>query len=132
MAAHSTGERGRSSSRSRPALTDLARVTKLGDPENTVLAKTTLVSDRDATVRLDFGFSDRVGVYLNGRPLFAGSDSYRSRDYRFLGSIGWFDAVFLGLVRGENELVLAVSEDVGLGWGIQAKLDDPDGLVLPG
>ena len=65
--------------------------------------------------RLDFGFSDRVRVYLNGRLLFQGDDTYRSRDYRFLGSIGYFDALYLPLRKGENELLMAVSEDLG-GW----------------
>jgi hypothetical protein len=50
--------------------------------------------------RLDFGFSDRVRVYLNGNLLFSADDSYRSRDYRFLGSIGWFDSLWLPLAAG--------------------------------
>jgi hypothetical protein len=70
---------------------------------------------------LTLGFSDRAVVYLNGRPLYRGDDTYRSRDYRFLGSIGWYDAVYLPLEAGENELVVAVSEDLG-GWGLQARL----------
>ena len=61
-------------------------------------------------------------VFLNGERLFRGSDGYRSRDYRFLGSIGWYDTVYLPLDEGENELLVAVSEDFG-GWGIQARLD---------
>ena len=88
------------------------------------------LTTRDQTRRLEFGFSDRVRVYLNGRPLYGGADSYGSRDYRFLGSIGWFDAVYLPLETGPNELVLAVSEDFGFGWGIQARLDSLDGLTL--
>jgi hypothetical protein len=55
--------------------------------------------------------------------LFRGDDSYRTRDYRFLGSIGWFDTVYLPLDEGENELLIAVSEDFG-GWGVQARLAD--------
>ncbi len=35
--------------------------------------------------------------------------------------MGWYDTLYLPLVAGENELVVAVSEDFG-GWGIQAKL----------
>jgi hypothetical protein len=70
-------------------------------------------------------------VYLNGRALYGGDDSNRSRDYRFLGSIGWFDAVWLPLDEGENELVLAVSESFG-GWGVQARFPSPDGIELAG
>ena len=36
-------------------------------------------------------------VYLNGVALYRGDDTYRSRDYRFLGSIGWHDTVYLPL-----------------------------------
>ena len=60
-------------------------------------------------------------------PLYRGDDSYRLRDYRFLGSIGWFDTVYLPLQAGPNELVLAVSETFG-GWGVQARFPDAAAL----
>ncbi|MFI5042590.1 MAG: hypothetical protein ACHQNA_12215 [Acidimicrobiales bacterium] len=66
-------------------------------------------------------------VFLNGRPLSGGDDSYRTRDYRFLGSIGWSDAVYLPLAEGDNEFAVAVLEDFG-GWGVQARFPDPDWL----
>jgi hypothetical protein len=109
-------------------LADLARVNGL-DRGDTVFARATLTSGREQTKRLDFGFSDEVTVFLNGRPLYSGDDAYRSRDYRFLGSIGWYDSVYLPLVEGPNELVMAVSEAFG-GWGVQAKLEDLDGVTL--
>ncbi len=86
-------------------------------------------SASDAVRALELGFSDRAIVYLNGQPLFRGDDTYRSRDYRFLGSIGWFDTVYLPLRAGENELIVAVSETLG-GWGLQARFSDPSGLLL--
>ena len=73
---------------------------------------------------MHLGFSDRAVVYLNGRALYRGDDTYRSRDYRFLGSIGWYDTVYLPLVEGANDLLIAVSESFG-GWGIQARFDCP-------
>jgi hypothetical protein len=106
-------------------LANLARTTGIRDGRDTVLARATIDSPRAQTVELELGFSDRAVVYLNGRALFRGADAYRSRDYRFLGSIGWYDAVYLPLVEGENELVVAVSEDFG-GWGVQARF--PGGL----
>lgn len=102
-------------------LLDLARVQALENDRNTVLARTTIAADEAGPRLLELGFSDRAVVYLDGRPLFRGDDSYRSRDYRFLGSIGWHDALYLPLRAGENELVVAVSEDFG-GWGVQARL----------
>ena len=103
-------------------LLDLARVNPIRDGANTVFARATIESSRARSAALDVGFSDRVVVFLNGERLFRGSDGYRSRDYRFLGSIGWYDTVYLPLHEGENELLVAVSEDFG-GWGIQARLD---------
>jgi len=109
--------------RSEPTgLVDLARLTGVRDGRNTVLARATLRAPRARTAELAFGFSDRAAVYLNGRLLYRGDDGYLSRDYRFLGSIGYFDRLYLPLADGENDLVVAVSEDFG-GWGLQAKLD---------
>jgi hypothetical protein len=110
-------------------LADLARVQGIVRGRNTVLARRVIVADRARSVRMEFGFSDRVKVYLNRRLLYAGDDTYRSRDYRFLGSIGYFDALYLPLAAGPNELVLAVAEDQG-GWGVQAKVTDLAGLTL--
>ena len=81
------------------------------------------------TRQLDLGFSDRARVYFDGRLLFRGDDPYRSRDYRFLGSIGWWDALWLPLEAGPNELVVAVTEEFG-GWGVQARFAEPHGLAF--
>jgi hypothetical protein len=105
----------------------LAQVNGVAEDANTCWARAGIRSDRARTVAMPFGFSDRAVVYLNGRALYRGDDSYRSRDYRFLGSIGWYDTVFLPLVAGDNDLAIAVSEDFG-GWGVRARFDDLDGL----
>jgi hypothetical protein len=110
-------------------LANLARVSGIRDGRNTVLARSTIRSDRATTALLEFGFSDRAVVHLNGRPLYRGDAGYRSRDYRFLGSIGWWDTLYLPLAAGNNELVVAVSEDFG-GWGVQARFPDPSGLAF--
>ena len=112
-------------------LANLARAHGIAGGKNTVFVRKVLLSEREQVKRLDIGFSDRVRVYLNGRLLFRGDDNYQSRDYRFLGSIGYFDALYLALAKGENEVVLAVTEDaVQGGWGVQAKLEDLAELAL--
>jgi hypothetical protein len=108
-------------------LADLSRVNGVRAGRNTVLARATVRTARAETKRLDLGFSDRAVVYLDGRPLYRGDDTYRSRDYRFLGSIGYWDALSLPLEAGDNELVVAVSEDLGA-WGVQARFPDAGGL----
>ncbi|HEY6015050.1 MAG TPA: hypothetical protein VIU37_13635 [Candidatus Limnocylindrales bacterium] len=111
-------------------LVDLSRVHGIRDGRNTVLVRTSVRSPADRTAPLELGFSDRATVFLNGQALFRGDDSYRSRDYRFLGSIGFWDTVYLPLRTGDNELVIAVSEDLG-GWGLQACLaGGTDGLPI--
>jgi hypothetical protein len=112
-------------------LANLARVQGVQLGKNTVFARKVVHSSREQTQRLDFGFSNRVRVYCNGRLLFEGNDSARSRDYRFLGSIGYFDALYLPLREGDNEIVMAVTENEDLGgWGVQAKFADPTGITL--
>jgi hypothetical protein len=102
-------------------LLDLARAGGLRDGRDTVLARTVLHAERAGVRRLELGFSDRAVVYVNGQALYRGDDTYRSRDYRFLGGIGWYDTLYVPLDAGDNELVVAVAEDFG-GWGVQARL----------
>lgn len=108
-------------------LVNLAKVNRVAEGANTCWAVVSLISESARTVPMHLGFSDRAVVYLNGRALFRGDDSYRSRDYRFLGSIGWYDTVFLPLDAGRNDLAISVSESFG-GWGVQARFDDLDGI----
>jgi hypothetical protein len=104
-------------------LVDLARVQGIADGRNTVLARASIPAEQAGTKALHLGFSDRALVYLNGTRLYRGDATYRCRDYRFLGSIGWHDTLYLPLDKGDNELVVAVSEDFG-GWGVQARVVD--------
>ena len=88
---------------------------------DTVLARLVLEADAAGTRELQFGYSDRAAVYLNGRLLYRGDNTYMSRDYRYLGTIGLFDSIALPLEPGENELIIAVSESFG-GWGLMGRL----------
>jgi hypothetical protein len=102
-------------------LVNLARLHPVRRGRDTVFARATIPSATAMSRSLRFGFSDRAVVYLNGRRVFAGDDTYRSRDYRFLGSIGYWYTLELALEPGANELVVAVSESFG-GWGVMARL----------
>jgi hypothetical protein len=110
-------------------LVNLAVANAIRDGRNTVWARTTITAAEPGVRAMHLGFSDRAVVYLNGVALYGGDDTYRSRDYRFLGSIGWYDTVYLPLVEGASDLTVAVSESFG-GWGIQARFDSLDGLRL--
>lgn len=97
-------------------IANLGRLYAPSEGNNTVLVKTTLTVTEAQIAEMRFGFSDRVRLYLNGDLIFAGNDGFRTRDYRFLGLIGFYDSVGLNLVPGENQIVAAVSETFG-GWG---------------
>lgn len=99
------------------------------DSKNTVFAKITVTSDKAQTKLFEFGYSDRVVVMLNDQAIYKGTNRFRSRDYRYLGTIGLFDAVYLNLKKGKNTILLAVSEDFG-GWLVTGKFPDMDGLKI--
>ena len=108
---------------------NLARFGKLADSANAMVAKVLIDSKTEQMKLLHFGFSDFVIVYLNDKAFYSGSDAYRSRDYRFLGTIGYFDGLILPLKKGVNELWFVVAESFG-GWGLKAKFEDMNGILL--
>ncbi|TNE68961.1 MAG: hypothetical protein EP344_00835 [Bacteroidetes bacterium] len=104
-------------------LVNIARITDRDREKNAVLVKLELHAERDMVKRMDFGYSDAAQVFCNGQALYSGDNRYRSRDYRYLGTIGFFDSVYLPLRKGNNTVVILVSESFG-GWGVQAKLEN--------
>lgn len=96
---------------------------------NTTFARLIIESDRVQIKPLQLGFSDRAKVYLNDQLLYSGHDEFQSRDYRFMGTVGYYDELYLPLKKGRNELWVAVSENFG-GWGIKAAIDDQSGIKI--
>ena len=88
-----------------------------------VLARTMIQSDKDKSIPLQFGYSDIVGIFLNGQSLFYGRNLFRLRDPFFQGYVGLFDTVFLPLKQGKNELLFILAESMG-GWGFMARMGD--------
>jgi hypothetical protein len=110
-------------------IANLARLVAIGEQSNTTFARLIIDSEREQIKEMKFGFSDRVRVYLNDHLLYAGTDGFVSRDYRFLGTVGLWDALYLPLKKGRNELWLAVSENFG-GWGVIAAMEDMNGVQI--
>ncbi len=98
---------------------------RTGSEAECVWARATIRAAEDGPRELQFGYSDAISIFCNGRLLYAGSSAYRERDPSFLGIAGYFDAVFLPLEEGENELLLCVSESSG-GWGFIARDADTE------
>ncbi|MFC2164116.1 SMP-30/gluconolactonase/LRE family protein [Acidobacteriota bacterium] len=94
---------------------------KMGREPDCVLARTTINCDKDELRKLNFGYSDEVSVFLNGKILYRGNGEFRRRDYHFAGTAGLHDTVFLPLKKGSNELLLMVTENFG-GWGYLCQL----------
>lgn len=108
---------------------NLSSTANVAEGNNAVLARLVIESDKDQLKKIQFGFSDRVKVFVNNIAIFQGEDNFASRDYRFLGTIGYFDAVYLPLKKGRNEIHFAVSENFG-GWGIKARIEDLSGVKI--
>jgi sugar lactone lactonase YvrE len=89
-----------------------------------IMARTIVRSEKQQSIRLNFGYSDEISVFLNGKKMFYGMSAYRYRDPSFLGIIGLNDAVFLELEKGLNEIYFLVKESFG-GWGFMAKTNLP-------
>ena len=98
-------------------ITNLAKVQGLGEGANTAFARTIVTSDEAKTAQLRFGYSDAAIVFVNGKRVYSGDNTYMSRDYRYLGTIGLFDSVPVDLNAGDNEICIAVTEAFG-GWGL--------------
>lgn len=108
---------------------NISRIAKKDPNLNTVFARVVINSDKKQIKELSLGYSDRARVFLNGQLLYSGDNSYKSRDYRYLGTIGYFDKVYLPLKKGKNELWIAVSETFG-GWGIRGVIDDVKSITI--
>jgi hypothetical protein len=108
---------------------NLARLQGINEGRNTVFARLVIQSEREQVKKISFGFSDAVKVYFNDRLLYGGSDIYQSRDYRFLGTAGLYDELYLPLKQGDNELWMAITENFG-GWGVKAMFDDMNGIRI--
>ncbi len=49
-----------------------------------------------------------------------------------MGTVGFYDTLFLNLEAGDNDLLIAVSQTVvdPTGWGVQGRFTDMEGMSL--
>lgn len=104
-------------------LVNLNRTLKTNPGRWTAFARTTVKISEARAALLELGYSDDVTVFLNGEVIYSGINGFESRHPEYMGFVKpEYENVILKLHPGNNELVLAVTEDQKFGWGFIARL----------
>jgi len=93
--------------------------------------KTTIHAKEAKIVQLRFGFLDEVNLFVNGRLVFADKNIFGFPAVKVPnGRLSIENStVSLPLKAGDNEVMVGVRGNM-YSWGIVARLDDMDGLVI--
>jgi hypothetical protein len=92
----------------------------------TGFARTVVKVPEARTVLLELGYSDDVVVFLNSELAYIGVNGFESRHPEYMGFVKpGFESVALKLRPGDNEVVLAVTDDQRFGWGFVARVKEP-------
>jgi len=115
----------------RRGLVNITRLHGFGDSRQYVWVRSKIISKKSRKVKIDFGFSDEVWVFLNDKTVFVDKNLYRQGMRKKPdGRISVENASFeVQLNEGENDLVVGIANDF-YGWGIIAHLGDLDGITL--
>ena len=106
-------------------LVNINRALRRSPGRSTAFARTMLPASEARLVLLEIGYSDDVTVFLNGEPVYRGINGFDSRHPEYMGFVKpEFEKVYLKLRPGNNELVLAVTDDQRFGWGFIARLQE--------
>lgn len=90
--------------------------------------KTTIYSDKAQEKILNFGFSDEVWLFINGRILYVDKNYFGTPQQKNDGRCTIENAqIRLPLKEGKNEILIGLA-NYFYGWGIIARLDKMDGL----
>jgi hypothetical protein len=96
-----------------------------------VWLRTKIKSEFNQYQNLKMGFSDEIWVFVNQKPVYLDKNLYLQNMRKSPnGRISIDNCLFqIPLVKGENELLIAVANDF-YGWGIIARLENLDGIEL--
>lgn len=108
---------------------NLSRFSEVTLTSNTIWVRAHIEAEKAEIKKIAMGYSDRLAAFIHGQLVYSGHNQFRSRDYRYLGTIGFFDELYVPLKKGRNTLYFAVTESMG-GWGIKAKLSEMEALDL--
>lgn len=115
----------------RRGLVNLTRLYGESNGRRVAWLRTKVVSKREQKIKLDFGFSDEVWVFVNDRLVLVDKNIY-TQDARKKpeGRISVDNTEFeIPLKEGENDLVIGIANDF-YGWGVIARVQDLDGITL--
>jgi hypothetical protein len=115
----------------RRGLVNLTRTFGKTEGRRIVWLKTTIHSDKAQDKMLRFGFSDEVWVVINNGPLYLDKNLYNTPIMKEPdGRCSIENTSFkVPLREGDNQLIVGVA-NFFYGWGIVARLDDLDGIML--
>lgn len=91
--------------------------------KNYTIASKTITVDSEETKLFSFDYSDEILVYLNGKLLFKGNNSFRTKGVQYMGHMDInTNKLYLPLKKGTNKIHCVVIDKAN-GWGLMAKLD---------
>lgn len=96
-------------------------VAKPAGGRHVVFLRTTLRSATTRTAPVAIGYSEDVMLWLNGAPVYRGTNAFNGRYPGFNGWLSVAETVYLPLRAGDNELLAAVGERA-FGWGLKSRL----------
>jgi hypothetical protein len=115
----------------RRGLVNLSRKFGLNTSRKYVWLRTTIQSAQQQKSLLRMGFSDEIWVFVNKQPVYSDKNLYiQNRRKNPDGRISIENcSLEVPLNKGVNELLVAVANDF-YGWGIMARLEKMDGILL--
>jgi len=91
--------------------------------EDYIIASTTVHANNCETKLFTFDYSDKIIVYLNGKPIFRGNNAFRAKGIQYMGHIDInVNKLYLPLEKGANKIHRVVIDKAN-GWGLIAKLE---------
>lgn len=91
--------------------------------EDYTIASKTFYTDKKESKLFSFDYSDKIIVYLNGKVIFKGDNSFLAKGLQYMGHMDInANKLFLPLKKGINKIHCIVIDKAN-GWGIIGKLE---------
>ncbi len=94
--------------------------------------KTTIVSDKGQTKKVDIGWTRELWIFVNGKLVYADKNLFEVEGARKFPDARCSlenGAAMLPLEPGENEIAVALADNF-FGWGLMLRVAEPEGVQL--